>query len=397
MAQPTKTKASTTATSKPKAGTAAKAPAKTSVARAGTGAKTTAKKKGVGPKTAVFIDVENTHASRDNLLEIFTNLGLRCNVVYGKLYGYDEASGYGDIVKENRLDAVGKVQKAGGDSVVDTRLVIDCMLAAGSRKYEYIFVWAGIGDLASLFAQIKQQRCKTFTLDIPGYEIPDKLVDQKMRLFSPITKGKSAVAAVAVQTHAQHGSPVSAQRTEQVITTSSSTLPTSKPAPAVANDDDFEVDDDFDRELNFDDSILDGLGDLDDIEDDMGDYDDDLDDFADLAGEAIIDNEEDIFDSIEADAAGKMSADENARLLAVTQQMLRNMKNKKNSDANQAAKEIGMDDESLGIPPITEEERKATYGTAGFNYGADESNEAPDDTIKPEKEEPDEFGSFGKV
>lgn len=370
----------------------------TTATKTGTASKSPAKKKSVGPKIAVFIDIENTGASRDNLLEVFTGLNLRGNVVYGKLYGYEPGTGIDDIVKDYRLETVGRVHKAGNDSVVDTRLVIDCMVAAGNRtKQEYIFVWAGVGDLSSLFAQIKQLKCKTFTLEIPGFEIDSKLVDQKMRLFSPVIRS-APVAKAPPSTSAPYSAATAPA--PMIGSVAPMTVPTKQSMNVIAEDIDGDLDltDTFNEDdFIFNDSELEGLEDLNDIYDDEEDYDDDLDDFDDLG-----DDDQAAEPSNATVNTEPMDAFENERLLAITTQMLRDMRKSKKGkpaalDAKKIAKDLGLDDDTLGIPPITEEERKSIYGSAGFEYGADDGNEAPDDREKTETEEPDEYGSFGKI
>jgi len=414
--------------SETKSKTAKPATAKSTAAKtgAGTGAKAAPRKKPGMPTIAVFIDVDNTNASRDNLLEIFTSLSLRGTVTTGKLYGYDQALGFDDIIKDNKLETVGKASyKDGNASVVDTRLVVDCMVAAGSKKNEYIFVWAGVGDLASLFQQIQQLKCKTFTLDIPGYDCTNPYVDQKMRLFSPIAKKNVApppvqqqVAPAQSQPNAQPA-PKTVKPEDMALTSQEmmakvdpSAMKKMNPATVVKTDDEFDnfdwdsIDGD-DTSFDFDESELDGLDDLEKLyasDDDDADYEDLLEDFADLnvetdSGNEVIGLMSGDYDNsnLGGNNSETMSVSENERLLAITEQMLHNMQKGGKVDAKAVAEELSLDDESLGIPPFGEEERKSLYSHSVFEYALDDGADAPSDLLPLEEEGPDEYSDFGKV
>jgi len=396
-------------TAKPAATPKAPSAAKPAVGAKAGGTGTAVKKKPGMPTIAVFIDVDNTNASRDNLLEIFTNLNLRGTVVSGKLYGYDTDSGFDDLVKQYKLQTVGKAAKDGSASVVDARLVVDAMVAAGSKKQEYIFVWAGVGDLSALFQQIKQLKGKTFTLDVPGHASENQFVDQKMRLFSPIARGTpvptvapAARPSSTVVASTAHVSPAAMPEPN---------VPVEEPEPVMSTKDalaeieqfDWDSMEDGGAALNFDDSELDGLDDLNDIYDDDEEYEDGLEDFSDIdvdANDVYAGGVGDDYDP----SVGPMTMSENERLLAITEQMLVDMKQKGktvNLDARKIAKEIKLDDETLGIPEMTEAERNAMYpkksSYAVFEYGMEDSGAAPDDKIPLEGPDKDEFNDFGKV
>jgi|GEM_PF-2865145 len=146
-----------------------------------------------GPTVAAFIDLENTNASPDNILEILTNLDRKGSIIYGKIYGYtdDKVDDFEELVSERRFETIGRSRfKSDDTSVVDTRLVVDCMNFAERHGADFIFVWTGVGDLIPLFTRIVQSGCKTITVDLPEFDSNNKFVDEKIRLFSPHTMPK---------------------------------------------------------------------------------------------------------------------------------------------------------------------------------------------------------------
>jgi hypothetical protein len=425
-----KPKAPAKAPVKPAAKSGAKPPAKGSAktpvkASAKSGAKAPAKKpstsrakKVVGPTIAVFVDIENANTSRDNLLELFTNLKNKGTVTYGKLYGFrfDKAIDYDEIVAEYRLETVGRMRfKHGDDSVIDTRLVVDSIVAAESRKYDFIFIWAGVGDLMTLFAHIKELGCKVMTVDLPVFDTTNKFVDSRVKLFSPHSLHKPVPMATPVTTYSAATiapEPPPMPRPSAVV---SSNVPRQSDSfGAIADTDD---DEDFDDLEDFDDSDLDDIIDFSDDDDDEeegdgGDYDDfdDLDD----EDEDFEGDDEDEDGMLEEIAASNSGADvftsaENEKLLALTQQMLSaNKKGDKKFSVKEAAKGLqddfgdlggGIGDGALeGAPGSVQddEESKTKYGSASFDYNAEQSGIIHDtNTVKPGGD--DDFGDFGKI
>jgi hypothetical protein len=421
-------------------GGAKKAPvAKTSVV-----AKKPAVKKVTGPTVAVFIDIENANVSRDNLLEVFEQLNSKATVTYGKLYGYrfDKAADFDEIVAENRLETVGRMRfKDGEDSVVDTRLVVDSIIAAGARKYDSIFVWAGVGDLMTLFAHIKQLGCRVITVDLPVFDCANKFVDQKLRLYSPHTMNRKAPAAVApvatysaaaaavVKPAAVSGSGGARAATEDIMAGRViPALPRKDGAPvlggsapnsfgAIADDDDEDEDeDDFDLDdLEDLDDDLDDLDDLDELDDDSEFLDDnfenDDDEDDDEEFEELDDDDMDDFDDLgdddeeDSDEPEELDEEENARLLALTNQLLRDMKEGKPFDAKKAAESVEVDEAKrvlgggdLGdLGDDGEGTAGGSYGSAALQYDAEASAVAPDGKEKIKDEEEDDFNDFGKL
>ena len=143
-----------------------------------------------GPQVAVFIDLENTNASRENILEVFANLDRYGTISYAKVYGYsdDKSDEFEDIIAEYRIETTGKSRFRNDNvSVVDTRLVVDCLYYTDKHRPDIVFVWAGKGDLIPLFTSLVQMECKTITVDLPDFDSSNKYVDEKIRLFSQYT------------------------------------------------------------------------------------------------------------------------------------------------------------------------------------------------------------------
>ena len=397
----------TTATkSKTPAKTPAKTPVKSSAKAPAKKPSTPRAKKIVGPTVAVFVDIENTNASRDNLIEVFTNLSNKATVTYGKFYGYrfDKAAEYDEIVAEHRLETVGRMRfKHGDDSVIDTRLVVDAILAAESRKYDFIFIWAGVGDLMTLFAHLKQLGSKVMTVDLPVFDTANKFVDQKVKLFSNHTLHKAApVATTAPIIKPAFNQPIINQSTSIFNDRIIPALPRKIGAPeltkpiggpdafgAIADteDDDAEGLDDE----NFDEDELD-----DDDFDDLGD--DDLGDFDDLGD----DDDDDDFDADEEEEQDEeeMNADENDKLFRLSMEMLRANREGKDFDVEMAAKELEVtrpEDDFAKLSDDDKADKKNTYFNAATQYDADSSAEAKQNFEKPATGGSDDFGDFGKI
>jgi len=334
----------------------------------------TRKKKTSSPSIAVFIDIENTNASRDNLTEVFTALAQKGAITYGKFYGYrfDKAANFDEFVAEHRLETVGRMRvKDGADSVVDTRLVVDCMLAVQKTKYDFVFVWAGVGDLMSLFASIKQLGSKVITVDLPVFDCNNKFVDQKIKLFSthslkqalPIAAAPTASFSAATSAPAAMSSPISDIMAGRVIPQ----LPRKKGAPefgksVISSSLSSVIADGGDGEgesaIDFNNMDLSNMTD-EELEELVASLDDNLDDFDDLDG---------------GGSAG--DAVDNERLSAITDQMIRAMMEGRKIDTKDAIKKY---------------EKSATA------YDPGDSNEAPSDKLPPDKNAPDEFSDFGKL
>ena len=143
-----------------------------------------------GDKVAILVDIDNTDASLDNVMEIMSVMQSRGNVAYTKLYGYSDEKIYvfSEFIAEHRVDTVGKMRFRGGESVVDTRVVIDALRLALGGGYETIFVWTGVGEMIPVFAMMKDYGVGTASVDNVNYDTQNKFVDNKIRLFSPVVQ-----------------------------------------------------------------------------------------------------------------------------------------------------------------------------------------------------------------
>lgn len=143
---------------------------------------------------AFFVDIDNTDMSPDNLTEIISILKTKGRLVLGKVYGYgdDKVNEFEEIVTQYHLETVGKMRFKGSEtSVVDTRLVVDCMKLTEQHKYSTVFVWAGVGDMISLFSKLKELGVKVLTIDNKRFDCDNRFVDEKIRLFSPYSVKKA--------------------------------------------------------------------------------------------------------------------------------------------------------------------------------------------------------------
>jgi hypothetical protein len=256
-------------------------------------------------------------------------------------------------------------------------LVVDCILAAQKTKYDFVFVWAGIGDLMSLFACVKQLGSKVITVDLPVFDCNNKFVDQKIKLFSPHTLKKSAPVAAAptaaysaaTAAPAIMASPITAIMAGRTIPQ----LPRKKGAPefgkpAISGSLSSAIADNGKAEdkgaPNFDDLDLSKMTD-EELENLVAGLDGDygLDDL----GGGRLDTQD--------DGTGEDAVD-NEKLSAVTDQMIRAMFEGKKMDAKDAIKK---------------------YEKSAATYDPDDSNEAPTDKLPPEKNNQDEFSDFGNL
>ena len=143
---------------------------------------------------AVFIDLDNTNASLDNLMEIFAALQARGTVVYGKVYGYGDAMVdiFDEFLIEHGMETAGRMRlREEGVSVVDTRLVLDALRLNEANRFDKVFVWAGAGDLIPLFSQLREQGTHTMTVDLENFDTRNRFVDERIRLFSQVTSPAS--------------------------------------------------------------------------------------------------------------------------------------------------------------------------------------------------------------
>ena len=353
-----------------------------------------------GPKLAVFIDLDNTNASRDNLLELFSVLERKGDITYGKLYGYSDSKvrEFEEIVAEHRLETAGRSRfRSEASSIIDTRLLVDCLVFAEEHETDMIFIWAGMGDLIPVFTRLIHLGCHTITVDLPDFDCNNKFVDEKIKLFSPHASflgGTTRSAAASESVVAPKAAPtatISALGGRSVPQ-----LPRKKGAPefgasmshapvaSVAaagkeeNEDkeDIPVMDDFSRE------DFDVKGNNRDDGDD--EEDDDYDPFADSG--------KDVFTDAESE-----------RMLAMTDELLLRIQEGKFMDIDEIRELDKATAKKLGVPgagkiletaPAPEPAKKASGGySGGEKYDIDEDNVKEE----PKPFEKDDFSDFGDL
>jgi len=137
---------------------------------------------------AVFIDLDNTLASVDNLTELFSVLRGRGHISYAKVYGYtdDKVNEFEEFIAEYRIKTAGKMRfKTEGANMIDTRLIVEAIRVTQETQFSEVFIWAGIGDMIPLFTMIKDSGASILTVDMPIFDVNNKFVDKKIKLYSP--------------------------------------------------------------------------------------------------------------------------------------------------------------------------------------------------------------------
>ena len=369
-------------------------------------------KKGV--KIAVFIDLDNTNASRDNLAEVFSLIERKGDIAYGKLYGYsdDKVREFEEIVAEYRLETAGRSRiKTDAASIIDTRLVVDCLVFAEEHEVDNVFVWTGMGDLIPVFTRLIHLGCSTMTVDLPDFDCNNKFVDEKLKLFSPHTSIGATRASAPSTSAAVASAPVAAEsavKTPPVAAVSAFGsgrvipqlprkkgapdfgAPTSTPASAPAQI----------HEKKEEDSNEDDTEDV-YVKDDFSNEDFDLDDEVD-------EEEEDEFKDSGKDV---FNAEENEKMLAMTDKLLRDLKNGKFMEADEiqeldklTAKKTGTEGvggamliseklstiESDPVPVTEKKESKDSYDANKYDVEEDVK-------IEEKAFEKDDFSDFGDL
>ncbi|MCL2851265.1 MAG: NYN domain-containing protein [Firmicutes bacterium] len=139
-----------------------------------------------GDRIALFIDIDNTGASLDNLMEVVSHLRGNGSIVYGKLYGYtdDKIAKFEEFVAENRLETIGRMRfKQKNVSVADPRLIVDVMRLNLINEFDSVFIWTGIGDLVPLYSMIRDKGTKVYVIDLPELDTQNRFVT-RIKLFS---------------------------------------------------------------------------------------------------------------------------------------------------------------------------------------------------------------------
>ena len=168
----------------PKKTTTPKEPRKRTTARLAS--KSTSSK----PRLAMFIDVDNTGITRENLLEILFFANGKYKIELCKLYGFSEETlpGIREFASEYNFSTVGRMKfKQTGINSLDSRLLIDAYECAlnNKNKIDMIFVWCYPCDLESLFEKIVNLGINTATIDNSIFDCKNRFVSQTFKLYSP--------------------------------------------------------------------------------------------------------------------------------------------------------------------------------------------------------------------
>ncbi|MCL2569890.1 MAG: NYN domain-containing protein [Firmicutes bacterium] len=141
-------------------------------------------------KFAVFIDIDNTNASVTNLMEIFSVLKSRGEILFAKIYGYsdDKVNEFEEFIISERVETIGKMRyKIDDKSTIDTRLITDAIRITAQHEFDTVFIWAGVGDMVPLFSALKENNVNTASVDIDDFDTQNRFVDQRLKLFSEYT------------------------------------------------------------------------------------------------------------------------------------------------------------------------------------------------------------------
>lgn len=142
------------------------------------------------PRLAMFIDVDNTGITRENLLEILFFANGKFQIELCKLYGFsdDTLPGIRDFAAEYNVTTIGKMKfKQAGINSLDSRLLVDAYECAlnNKNKIDMIFVWCYPCDLENLFEKIVNLGINTATIDNSIFDCKNKFVSQTFKLYSP--------------------------------------------------------------------------------------------------------------------------------------------------------------------------------------------------------------------
>lgn len=142
------------------------------------------------PRLAMFIDVDNTGITRENLLEILFFANGKFQIELCKLYGFsdDTLPGIRDFAAEYNVTTIGKMKfKQSGINSLDSRLLVDAYECAlnNKNKIDMIFVWCYPCDLENLFEKIVNLGINTATIDNSIFDCKNKFVSQTFKLYSP--------------------------------------------------------------------------------------------------------------------------------------------------------------------------------------------------------------------
>ncbi|MDR1917430.1 MAG: NYN domain-containing protein, partial [Christensenellaceae bacterium] len=137
---------------------------------------------------ALFIDIDNTNMTKDNLEELFYSITARQQIIFVRIYGYGEdKTEYDDIIEKYNIHTVGKlISKTTMGNLVDFRVVLDAYECAikNQKVVDTIFVWTAPCELSYVFEKINELGVATSTIDNPAFDCDNKWTTTKVKLFS---------------------------------------------------------------------------------------------------------------------------------------------------------------------------------------------------------------------
>jgi hypothetical protein len=139
-------------------------------------------------RIAMFIDIDSTNISKDNLEELFSTITARQQILFAKIYGYDETRAeLNDLIEKYNIRTAGKLDsKAIYGNRVDFRVLMDayeCVIK-NSRVTDTVFVWTAPCELSYLFEKIINMGVATSTIDNPNFDCENEWCSDKIKLFS---------------------------------------------------------------------------------------------------------------------------------------------------------------------------------------------------------------------
>ena len=140
-------------------------------------------------RIALFIDIDGTNISRDNLEELFYSITARQEILFAKIYGYGEDKvEFDDIIQKYNIQTAGRLDsKASYGNRIDPRVLLDAYECASKNKtiLDTVFVWCAPCELSYMFERIIKLGVATSTIDNPYFDCNNQWTSNKIKLFSP--------------------------------------------------------------------------------------------------------------------------------------------------------------------------------------------------------------------
>jgi hypothetical protein len=140
-------------------------------------------------RVALFIDIDGTNISRDNLEELFYTVTARQQILFAKIYGYGEDKAeFDDIIQKYNVQVAGKLDsKSMYGNRIDPRVLLDAYECASKNKsvLDTVFVWCAPCELSYMFERIIKLGVATATIDNPYFDCNNQWTSTKIKLFSP--------------------------------------------------------------------------------------------------------------------------------------------------------------------------------------------------------------------